>query len=183
MKKAWFLIPVLLLVLVGCKTMPFDRDNLKAEGMSLNPKLANLKIIKAETLQLGSEKSLTTSSYLFTIFRREIEEKICDLTSQMAGSIEMEVIYAEVSQNPGWSSKNEAGLEFEIHIFDLNGTLVWTKVYSGTKDFPDPGLAWSLYYSDTSAANAMTQMEHILLEELKIDLQNNYPSITRALSQ
>lgn len=171
----------LLVCFCSCSTMEFDREQLKASGMSLDPKLPALEIKKAETVQIGSDNAVSESTYIYTILRRELEQNICDMTSEVKGEIEMELIYLNVEQTPGWSSKNMAVMEFEITIRDLNGNKVWTEVYSDSKNYPDGALTFTRNYSVSSANNAITQLMHKMMEEVKTDLQADSVAIIKKL--
>lgn len=172
---------VLLVGLCGCSTMDFDRNQLKASGMTVNPKLPALELKKAETVQLGSNNAVSESTYIYTILRREVEKNICDMSTEVKGEIEMELIYLNVEQNPGWSSKNRVDMEFEITIRDLDGNKVWTEVYSDSGDYPDDGLMWTFRYSTSSANNALTQLMHEMMEDVKSDIQTDAEVIIRKL--
>lgn len=177
------LVVLTTLVLSSCVTGKFDRDLLQADGLELSPKLPNLEILSAESVQVGASKQLSSNSYLYTIFRREVGSNICDTGGEPKGSIEMELIFAEARQNPGWSSVCEAMMEFEVNIYSQEMKKVWNSVYSADYKHKDFGLAWQLSYSEEVATTALTILEHQLLEQLKFDLQADYNKIVNALDR
>ena len=179
MKRNLLLISLIsvLIYLCGCATIDFDRNQLKASGIAVSPKLPALEIKKANSVQIGPNNAVSESTYIYTILRREVEENICDMTTEIKGEIDMELIYLDVEQNPGWNSENRADMEFEITIRDLEGNKVWTEVYSDSENYPDDRLVWTPYYSDAAANNALTQIMHKMMEEVKSDIQTNVGDI------
>lgn len=185
MSKRYFLLcsvfVIAVVLLAGCATASFDRSLLESSGIEVTPRLPRLEFKKAESTQIGSENSVTSSSYAYTIFRREIENNICDMSTENNGQIEIELIFVDVVQKPGWTSKNEATIEYEVRIKDKAGETIWDNIYSGTKNCPDPGLVWQLQFSNSSANNAIASLLHDLLEEMKTDIQNDRSAIISKL--
>ncbi len=162
--------------------MQFDRTLLQANDSSMDPKLPKLEFKGAETVSVGANNQVDSSSMLYTIFRREVENNMCESVGDVVGSMGMELIYFDVVQNPGWSNKNIASIEFEVRIFDKNVEPVWSHVYSGELNDPDSGLLWVMNYSDTSTNNVTAKLTHQLIENLKSDLQHDYEKISMGLA-
>lgn len=174
-------IILMLIVLSSCATTQFDRTLLQPSSRSLSPKLPKLEVTGAETVAIGASNQVESSSMLYTIFRREVETNICDTIGLSVGSIMMELIYHDVQQNPGWSGKNLATIEFEVSILDSTKNTIWTNVYSGDLNASDSSLAWAFSYSDAAANNATAKLAHELIEKLKLDLQSDYDEIIQWL--
>ncbi|MDY0388830.1 MAG: hypothetical protein RBT65_17275 [Methanolobus sp.] len=170
-----------LTLLSSCASTKFDRTLLQPSGYALSPKLPKLEISGAETVSLGASNQVESSSLLYTIFRREVEKNICESAGIPAGSIQMDLIYHDVEQRPGFTSKNLAVLEFDIRIIDKEKNEVWANTYSGELNDSDSSLAWSLYFSDEAANNATSKLAHLLIEQLKSDLQKDNEKITQWL--
>lgn len=171
----------LLVLLSSCATPQYDRNLLQPDGYTLLPKLPKLEILSAETLSIGSSNQVESSSILYTIFRRELETNICERTGSNAGFIKIDLIYYDVQQNPGISSKNIATLEFEVSIYDKDKNSIWTNVYSGELNDSSPYLAWTFYTSSALANNATSKLAHKLIEDFKMDLKNDYELIVQFL--
>ena len=187
MKKNEMILPIIFVLTISivnsCSTttLRFDRTLLKSTENYINPKLPKLTVEKADTLQLGSSNQVESSSLLYTIFRREVEDNVCESVGESVGFIKMELIYADVEQNPGWSSKNLAVLEFEVLIFDNFNNEIWANVYSGEMDDQNSNLLWRLSFSDQAANNAMAKIAHKLIEDMKSDISVDYASIINNL--
>lgn len=168
-------------LLSSCVSTQFDRTLLQPSGYSLSPKLPKLEVVGAETVSLGASKQVESSSMLYTIFRREVEKNICESVGIPAGSIQMDLIYHDVQQNPGMSGKNLATLEFDIKIYDNDMNEIWSKTYSGELNDSDYRLGWTLYYSNAAANNATSKLAHQLIEQLKSDIQEEIDAINKWL--
>lgn len=184
--KSLLILGIVLTLLTSCATTEFNLEYLSSNDNSLEKKLPNLEIKKADTVQIGSSNAIESNSYIYTIFSREIENNICDTNFPEHGKIAMNLIYSNSAQNPGWSSKNVAMLEFEIHIYNNNGDDVWHKSYRGNENYPDGALTFAnpSYNADSisnAADNAMAQMVHKLIDEFKVDVQIDYNKIVSNL--
>ena len=174
------LILFLVLLMVSCVSQ-FNSALLKPNDSSISPKLPKLAVDGANTVAIGASNQIESSSMLYTIFRREVETNICEAIGIPKGSIQMELIYHDVVQNPGWTSKNLATLEFEVRIFDLDRNDIWSNIYSGTLNDRDYNIAWGFYYSEAAANNATAKLVHQLIDSLKSDIEKDYMAIVEYL--
>ncbi len=181
--RTFIILVAVLVFFSSCATTSFDRFLLQSSGKSIDPKLPKLQLETAEAVSIGSSNQVESSSLLYTIFRSEVEDNICAKVGITAGAIGMELIYANVEQNPGWTGKNLAVLEFEVRIFDTENNEIWSGVYSGELDDRDPSLAWRLSFSDQAANNATAKLAHQLIEELKVDISKDYEDIIMYLNK
>lgn len=183
-RKSYFLIVgfTVILLLSSCVTQ-FDRSLLQPSGDEVIPRLPKLILFEPETVSLGASHQLPTSSMLYTIFRRELETNILEPHGVPMGSIRIELIYDDVLQMPGWSSKNEAILEFEVSIINLDEEVVWNRTYSDELNVPDANLSSTSNFSRSAADNATATLAHVLIEQLKADLQKNHASIIESLEE
>lgn len=168
------------LLLVSCATTEFDRSLLKSSGIILSPKLPNLEITSADSLSVGVSNQIESSSILYTIFRREVENNVCESNDLAVGSIELELIYCDVNQNH-YTMTNSAVLELEVRILDSDKHKIWSNVYSGKFKKVDAGLGWTWDYVDGTSKNTLAILAHQLIEEMKLDIISNYDMISGAL--
>lgn len=175
------IITLSVLLLASCATIQFDRTLLQPSESMLSPKLPKLDVIGAETVSVGVSNQVESSSMLYTIFRREVENNICESIGLPAGSIQMELIYHDVQQHPGLTGMNLATLEFEVRVIDKEDNVIWSEAYTGEVDDSNFALAWTTSYSNAAANNATAKLAHVLIEELKVDLQENYKAIVQWL--
>lgn len=100
MKKLFicFSVVLMLLLFVSCATVEFDNSLLQATNTHLDTMLPNLQIAGStnETTVIDNNKSISTSSYLYTIWQRELENNICDYYGPQMGRIEMTIANAKV---------------------------------------------------------------------------------------
>ena len=174
------LILFLVLLMVSCVSQ-FDSSLLRPNEYSLSPKLPKLAVDGANAVAIGASNQVESSSMLYTIFRREVEKNICENIGIPKGSIQLELIYHDVVQNPGVTNKNLATLEFEVRIFDLDGNNIWSNIYSGTLNDRDNNVAWGFYYSEPAANNATAKLAHQLVDSLKSDIEKDYLAIAEYL--
>ncbi len=172
---------LLMLLVISCETTRFERTLLQADNSSLSPKLPKLDLQKANSMEIGSTNQIESSSMLYTIFRREVETNICESIGLPAGSIQIELIYHNVLQKPGFSSLNLAVLEFEVRIFNSRGEKIWSGIYSDELNDPDSNLPWVFSFSIPAANNATAKLAHQLINTLKLDIERDYISITDLL--
>lgn len=184
--KKYFAFVVLMFVIcflfISCETMDFDRNLLQASGVSVEKRLPTLEIKRAEnTAQIGGQNQVSVSSYIFTIFEREIERNVIVSDGENKGSIEMNLVYSDFNAHPGWSSKYTASMEFEIIIRNLNGDKIWKKAYSGSYKGEDAGLGWTFSIDYNVQSTGYAILEHQLLEEFKNDINKEYDIILLSL--
>lgn len=178
--KKFFVVLLTLLVLVSltsCLTLTFDPQTLQADNYSLKRKLPNLNLKSAPTTQIGATDQVNTSSYTYTIFRRELDKNILDKTTDVKGSIEMVIIFADVDIDVWWGN-NKAYLETEVNIYDNNDNLIWTREYSAADTVKAD---YALVSYSTIESVAYTRLEHQIITEFKNDITNEYDNIVNKL--
>lgn len=74
-------------------------------------------------------------------------------------------------------------LHLVLTLWWLNMNMVWNRTYSDELNVPDPALNLAFRFSTTAADNATAKLAHILIEQLKKDLQGSYASIIDSLEQ
>lgn len=169
-----------IFLLISCLTLEFDRNSLQANDYSLIEKLPNLEIKAAETTQIGAYEQVSTSSYIYTVFRRELEKNVLDVTSEeVCGSIEMILIYSGVDIDKLWGG-TQVTLEFEINIYDRNSKKIWNNVYSADIDMS----SYTFTATESTIRNVgVIYLEHELLDQFKDDIALEYASICSELNQ
>ena len=178
----FFIICILAsLMLVSCMSLTFDRNSLQANDYSpLANKLPNLEIKTAETTQIGATDQVSTASYIYTVFRRELEKNVIDTSNETtSGYIEMVIIYANANIDYNWFSNNVA-LEFEINIYNKNNQKIWCNTYSADTTIATNPRTTS---PSTIAAIGYVKLEHQLLDQFKYDVAIDYASICSRLNQ
>lgn len=182
MKRTILIIFVLTsLLFVSCVTS-FDRTLLRPSETAIEPKLLNLEL-KSEDMDYdvgrSNSKSLSTNSYLYTIFERECENNLIEWNGdEKWGTIDLVIIDASSDPIDYWSLATSVYVEFELRIYDINGKKIWANQY-----YKDAGsiVVWSYAQVESAAQTKVVRAFKELLEEAKQDLQQDVSEISRTL--
>ncbi len=182
MKKTLLLVFVLLsLVFVSCVTS-FDRTLLQHASSSIDPKLPNLELKNEDSdysVGRSNSKSLSTNTYLYTIFERECENNLIEWNGDETwGTIDLVLIDASFDPIDEWSLSTGVYVEFELRIFDVNGKKIWANQY-----YRDGGniVVWSYAQVESEAQTKIVKTFKELIEEAKTDLRKETPEIIAKL--
>jgi hypothetical protein len=184
MKKTLLLVFVLLsLMFVSCVTS-FDRTLLQHSAGSIDPKLPNLELKNEDSdysVGRSNSKSLSTNTYLYTIFERECENNLIEWNGDETwGTIDLVLIDASFDPIDMWSLSTSVYVEFELRIFDVNGKKIWANQY-----YRDGGniVVWSYAQVESEAQTKIVKTFKELIEEAKVDLRKETPDIIAKLER
>lgn len=183
MKKVYLLLVaiVVLVMLSSCYTyVEFDTELLKANGRELEKKLPTLKIERSFSQAYEATNEISSNTYLYTIWERELEENIMEDYGSSNGSIELVIInnHKEIVGIQDTISSAEV----EIRIYNLKGTRVWKHSYSGeTERFFVQYLGYEEYGHTT--LNKTLALYKMLIEQAKTDIERDYDLIVSRLNE
>ena len=170
-------------VFSGCETTKFDSSALKANNISLPIKLPSLTIKQAEDSESnGASQQVETSSKIYTVFRREVEQNICN-SGDPQGQIELVLVENRNDWDAGLSCHYSCYMEFEVTILNNKNVPIWKNTYSGTAENDDWNMFWNGCLDTALLENTQLSLLHTLLDKLKADLSTDYQEITTKLSE
>lgn len=180
MKKTLFCLVLISLLMVSCIT-PFDVSSLQPNDYSLSNKLPNLIILSDDTTtSVGSSDSVSTSSYLYTVFRRELTKNILDTSMEEKGSIEMVLTY----HNVDFIRPQGVRMEFEINIKNKEDKVIWNNTYYDKEEgkiHEDINSFFTIIPSADDVQTLTVRLEHRLLDRFKDDVSRDYKKIIEQL--
>ncbi len=135
--------PVLILIAIAiiflaasCSTVKFDNSLLQPSGQALEALLPNLEISNGsnETGIIDSSRSITTNSYMYTIWQREVENNICDSYTRKMGRIEMTIADTRIN-----TDKSRAGVRMVTSatgatFLGMGATFIFMDLIAGGND-------------------------------------------------
>jgi hypothetical protein len=152
MKRFFVLLLILTsMIFVSCATR-FDRALLRPTPNEINPKIPNIALKSADSdFSVGRQdsKSLSTNSYLYTIFERECENNLIEWNSDdQWGTIDLVLIDASYDPVDAFSLSTSIYVEFELRIYDIHDKKIWSKAY-----YKEGGsiIAWTYAQVETDA--------------------------------
>lgn len=187
-------ILLLTIIIAGCTSWQrFDNGLLQPSDERLDKLFPAMEIISSQNAvnseilassALGSN-SLSTNSYLYTIWERELEQNIMDWYGEPIGSIEMVLInnLSQPAEIPSIDMKMITNMEFEVRIYGLNGSRVWKQAYSGESEYRVAATTYTFEPDQNAIANNSLVLFRSLIKELKRDLNNNYDLILSRLDE
>lgn len=198
-KVAYFLFFVSLFVCLSSCSTTFDNSLLKPTEGEVSPLLPPLEIVNSSNSSMGisdsSTNRLTTNSYFYTIWEREVEQNICEEYGEKLGKIELVITNAKCFEDInallfaiGCFGPALVGLpvgnfvvsvEFEIRIYDLEGNRIWKNIYSEeTKHIEN------IFNSFTDPSDVyITKLYRSMLQQVKIDIQEDRNTIVSRLNK
>ena len=192
-----FLFVCLFVCLSSCSTT-FDNSLLQPTEGEVSPLLPPLEIVNSSNSTIGvnntSSNQVTTNSYFYTIWEREVELNICEDYGEKLGKIELVVTNANCSEDingflfaislfgpalVGFPVGNfVVNVEFEIRIYDLEGNRIWKEIYSSQTKHIE-----TLYNCVPDSSVYITELYRSMLQQVKADIQRDRETIVSRLTK
>ncbi len=133
-KPSLILIAIAIIFLAAsCSTVKFDNSLLQPSNQSLDSLLPNLEISNNsnETGIIDSSRSITTNSYMYTIWQREVENNICDSYTRKMGRIEMTIADTRINTDRSYAGLRMVTAATGGTIIGLGATFALMDIFVG----------------------------------------------------